>query len=675
MAKKPTITKPAPLKTISNNTKKESKKNSFWEASGWITPLLIAMAITAILYLPTLSFDYVNWDDDPNITENENLTYVDAQSIKNIFSLDKGNVIGNYNPLPILTFAIEKKIMGKFSPGFTHGINLLLHLLTMLFVMRLLQHLGISKWGSFVGTLLFGIHPMRIESVAWATERKDVLFAMFFFAALMYYVRWIKTEDEGKKRKYYFLMIVLAALSCLSKVQAVTLPLSMLLLDYWFNRPVFDLKSFFSRVIEKTPFWVFSLLTGLANIYTLKVQGSTDDTVTKFNFGQKLLVGAYSFCVYLVKLVVPYQMSPLYPYPQTLPILSYFAPIGFFAVMGLVYWLWKKGTGKEWIFGILFFFFNVMFVLQVFAAGQGFIADRFTYVPYFGFFFIAGFVYDKLNREQTAPKWLNPVLGIAFALCAFLSFKQIKIWQNGETLWTKVIEVEGKGISLPYGNRGQIYRKTGNFDKSIADYSQAIAISPDKPEHYNSRGKTHFDMAMTAKFKNRTPELTQKAIEDYNRGLNIANIPVKTRSEMLANRGAALASTGKFEPAIKDLTESLSLQADNKNAYLNRSLAYFSLSQYDKAIIDHTKLLEYDPKNANIYYERGMCKRILGDYEGGSIDLSKCIQLNPSEKFAYIERSRCYSQINKLDLARQDAQQGVKMGGSLSAPELQKLGL
>jgi protein O-mannosyl-transferase len=674
MAKKPSYSKPSAPKTAQATVKKE-QNTSKWEPSGWLIPALIAMAITFVLYIPTFSFDYVNWDDDPNITENANLEHIDAQSIKNIFSLEKGNVIGNYNPLPILTFAIEKTIMGKFSPGFTHIINVLLHLLTMFFVMRLMLHAGISKWGAFVGTLLFGIHPMRIESVAWATERKDVLFAMFFFAALMFYVRWIKSEDSGKKRNYYIVMVIFAVLSCLSKVQAVTLPLAMLMLDFWFDRPLFSISSFFQRIIEKTPFWIISILFGAANIYTLKVQGSTDDSITNFNFGQRLLIGAYSFCVYLVKLVAPYQMSPLYPYPKTLPTLSYIAPLGFIAVMGLVYWLWKKGIGKVWIFGIMFFFFNVMFVLQVFGAGQGYLADRFTYVPYFGFFFIAAYFYDQFTQKQNTPAWLNPVLGIAFALCGLLSFKQMQIWKNGETLWTRVIEIEGKGISLPYGNRGQIFRKRGEFEKSLTDYSTAISVSPDKPEHYNSRGKTYFDMAMSGKFKNRIPELTQKAIEDYNIGLKINNIPVKTRSEMLANRGAAVASAGNFDQAIKDLTESLTLQPDNKNAYLNRSLAYFSLGQYDKSILDHTKILEYDPNNANIYYERGMCKRILGDFEGGAIDLSNCIKRNPTEKFAYIERARCYTQTGKLDLAKQDAQQGIKLGGSMPANELAKLGL
>ncbi|MFM8485232.1 MAG: hypothetical protein ACKOCH_02765, partial [Bacteroidota bacterium] len=164
-------------------------------------------------------------------------------------------------------------------------------------------------WGAFLGGLLFGIHPMRVESVAWATERKDVLFAAFFFAALLYYVKWIRQGMRNESRTgTYMLMIVMALLSSFSKVQAVTLVLSMLVVDYWFRRPI-NIKA----LTEKAPFWAISLAFGLINLYTLKQQGSTTDDLTNFNFLDRLCIGAYSLCVYLYKLAIPYPMSPLYP--------------------------------------------------------------------------------------------------------------------------------------------------------------------------------------------------------------------------------------------------------------------------------------------------------------------------------------------------------------------------
>lgn len=628
-----------------------------WEAAGWLKWALIALAITGACYLPTLGHQLVNWDDDPNITENPNLAHIDGQSLRNIFDIDKGNVIGNYNPLPIFTFALEKMAAGEFNTTLIHFDNLVLHLLTVFFVMRLLLHLGIGVGGAFIGALLFGIHPMRVESVAWATERKDVLFAVFFFAALMYYVRWIKTENTGKRTQYYLIMVVFALLSCLSKVQAVTLPLSMLVIDYWYRRQLS-----FKLIWEKLPFWGLSLAFGLINLYTLKQEGSTEDEITNFNFLDRLCIGAYSFCVYLYKLFVPYPMSPLYPYPRPLPIWVYLSPILFFAIWGGVYWLWKKDR-RMWIFGMLFFFFNVMFLLQVLGAGQGFLADRFTYVPYFGFFALAAWLYDQYTIDNAKMRSnLNIVAGIVFAIYAVWTVKQIGIWKDGGTLWTHVMKFENDKNSLPYWNRGQFLRNQGKYDLALQDYSKAITIEPKNPELLNSRGKTYFDMAMGGKFKGKEKEYTQRAITDFNEGLAKPNIKPKTKAEMLINRGAAQASQGKFDAALVDLTEGINLQPGNKNGYLNRSLVYFNMQQFDKAIDDYSQYLKYDPYMANIWYERGMLHRSLNKSQEALNDLNRALQLDPNLGIAYMERARAQAQLGNKAAAQQDYQRAAQFG-------------
>ena len=662
MAKKPVPSRPLRPQPKQQASKAKpapatARPGSGWEPAGWLKWALIALAITGACYAPTLSNKLVNWDDDPNITENPNLIHIDAQSLRNIFDLDKGNVIGNYNPLPILTFAIEKWAMGDFNTTLIHFNNVVLHLLTVLFVMRLLMHIGIGVGGAFIGGLLFGIHPMRVESVAWATERKDVLFAVFFFAALMYYVRWIKTEDSGKRTRYYVVMLVLALLSCFSKVQAVTLPLSMLVIDYWQRRPIN-----FRLIWEKIPFWGISLLFGLINLYTLKTTGSTNDDVTNFNLLDRLCIGAYSFCVYLYKLILPYPMSPLYPYPKPLPVWVYLSPILFLAIWGGVYWLWRKDR-RIWIFAVLFFFFNVMFLLQVLGAGQGFLADRFTYVPYFGFFALAAWAYDHYGGQNAKLRGnLNILAVIVFGIYAVWTVKQIGIWENGGTLWSHVMKYQDDKNSLPYWNRGQYLRSQGKFDLALQDYSKAIMIEPKNPELHNSRGKTYFDMAMGGKFKDKTAEYTQKAIEDFNTGLSKPNVKPKSKAEMLINRGAAHASQGRFDMALNDLNEGIKVQPENKNGYLNRSLVYFNLQQFEKAIDDYSQYLKYDPYMANIWYERGMLRRSLNKSQEALDDLNRALQLDPNLGIAYMERARANAQLGNKAAAQQDYQRAAQFG-------------
>lgn len=635
-------------------------------SNGWFTYAAVVLAITAACYIPSLSNALVNWDDDPNITENPNLEMVGkgqswGTTIANIFDIDRGAVIGNYNPLPILSFAIEKSISGgEFDEGFVklvHFNNLLLHLLVVFLVMKLMLAMGFGNWGSFVGGLLFGIHPMRVESVAWATERKDVLFAVFFFAALIYYVKWLRQGEKGSPRTgTYIWMLLFALLSCFGKVQAVTLPLSMLVLDYWYKRPLN-----FKLIWEKAPFWGISLAFGLINLYTLGQQGSTNDDVTNFNILDRLCIGAYSLCVYLYKLFIPFPMSPLYPYPRPLPVYIYAAPLG---VAALAFGMWRawKSDNRIWIAGGLFFLFNVMFLLQILGAGQGFLADRFTYVPYFGLFMILAWYYEHFSQDSSKKTMMQAILGVVGVVFAIWTVKQIGIWKNGETLWTHVMKYEQKSNALPYWNRGQYYRGQGNFEAALKDYSQAVEIDVKNPELLNSRGKTYFDMAMSGKFKNKAGEYVQKALSDYTEALSKPTIKNKSKAEVLINRGAAHGATGNNTQAIADITEGLKFDPDNKNGYFNRSIAYFSTQQFELALKDYQKYLEYDPNNANIWYEQGMLQRSMNRNNEAIQALDQAIRLNPNLGIAYLERARAKAQSGNKAAAQQDYQRAQQMG-------------
>lgn len=671
MAKKPT---PVTSKKPQTSQAKPARNTS--GEDNWLSLGLIVLAITAVCYFPSLRNGFVNWDDPKNIYENENLELVGkgqswGTTISNIFDLEKGNVIGNYNPLPILTFAIEKALTGgEFNTTLIHSTNLLLHLLTVFFVMKLLWGMGIGRWGVFAGGLLFGIHPMRVESVAWATERKDVLFAVFFFAALVYYLKWLKQGEKGETRTgTYLIMLVLALLSCFSKVQAVTLPLSMLALDYWTRRPLN-----FKLILEKAPFWVLSLIFGLLNVYTLRVQGSTDDSITNFNFVDRLCIGAYSFCTYIYKAVLPWPMSPLYPYPKNLPWTVYAAPIAFFAAVAGFIWAWKKGM-RTWVFGVAFFFFNVMFLLQVFAAGQGFLADRFTYVAYFGLFAIAAYYADKFSKNESTRGIVYASIGLATVVYGAWSIKQIGIWKDGYTLWTHVMnqdEGEKERSSLPFWNRGQYLRNVrGDFEGALKDYTRAVNMEPKNREILNSRGKTYFDMANSGKYKGQEKSLLEKAIADYTASLAKTQLSDKATSESLSNRGAAYGMLGMLELSIKDISEALKLDPTNKNAYANRSIAYLNTGQYEKALADYQEYLKYEPNNANFWYESGMVQRVMKRNDDAVKSLDRALQLNPKLAIAYLERARAKAQGGNQAAAQQDYQKAQQMGIKMESMDIQ----
>ena len=608
-----------------------------------LLPIGIVLILAIIAFSPTFKNAFVNWDDDVNVLENPYITGLTWQNIQDIFS---SNVIGNYNPLPILTFAFEYHFV-KFDPWLYHFDNLWLHLLCVIFAYLFVSELGLSVWAAAIVATLFAIHPMRVESVAWVTERKDVLFGAFYLSALWLYVKSVKNPE---RKSLHIWIGILFLLSLFSKIQAVSLPLSMLAVDYYMNRP---LK--WKLVLDKIPYFALSLLFGLVGVFMLKSNNSLDDA-TNYNFFERLCIGAYSFIVYLIKWIFPYKMSPLYAYPKVLGWEIYAAVVPALLVLGLTFWLWKKGN-KAWTFALVFFIFNVAFVLQILGAGQGFLADRFTYIPYLGLFFGMGYTYDKYRLNEPWKKYLTPALCLYFGLFLYMTLQQSKIWKNGETLWTHVMKYE-KQTPLPFSNRAMYYRGIKEYDKALADFNRAIAIKP-QASTYNSLGKMYFDQGKNA-----------EALDNYQKAISMD----KTKGEYFINMGAAMASDGQYDKALLAMDEGVKLDPDNTNGYLNRSLLHYTMSNFELAIKDHTEYLKREPGKYEMYYERGICKAALKRYDEAIEDFTKAISYEKRDIF-YLERGKAYYLAGKKDLAQEDVKTCQSLGMEIPEGVLKQVGL
>ena len=621
---------------------KKVENSSLFQNKQLLFPLLAILAFTFILYIPSsLENQFVNWDDDVNIVENENLNTLSAESIKNIFTSD---VIGNYNPLPILSFAIEMHVLGgydKQTGTYNHKIfhitNLLLHLLCVFLVFKLGVALGLDWVGASILAILFGIHPMRVESVAWVTERKDVLFAAFYFSSMLYYIKYLKSKMN---RKFYVICLVLFFIGLFAKIQMVVLPMSLLLLDLYFKR-----KGNWSKwMVEKIPFFALSILFGVIGIFLLKDEGSFTNE-TNFGIFERLFIGAYSFVVYIVKLIVPYEMSPLYPYPPKIPWYIWASPLPLLLILFGFYRAWVA-KNKTVIFGFLFFLFNVALLLQVFGAGQGFLADRFTYVPYFGLFFILAYYISKLRTSKHSILKYAPHISVVFILgFAAMTFMQNKIWKNSETLWTHVLKYYSK-TTLPFGNRGNYYRDLGQTDKAMADYNAALKLKLN-PETLNSRGKLYF-----------SSNQNDLAIKDYTQATQMDG----TKPEYWVNLGAAYAKAGRMQEALPNLNKGLELNPNHANGYLNRSIVHETLGQYQNTLNDMDNYIRLVNDKPDMYYERGRIKRVLGKNQDALIDLNRAIQMNPNNGLYYVERSRVQFNLGNQPAAKADDDKARQLG-------------
>ncbi|MBL0027118.1 MAG: tetratricopeptide repeat protein [Saprospiraceae bacterium] len=641
------------IKAVLDKNKKLPTNTQPW----W--PVLISVLVTFICFTTAINNQFVNWDDDRNFYENPLVQNVTKANFgEHTYKIFTTGVIGNYNPLPIWTFAIEKIYFGFENTQYWHLTNILLHLICVFLVYRIALFLGIRWQGALLASLLFGIHPMRVESVAWITERKDVLFGVFYLGALLQYIKY---KIDAKKIRWVW-MTILFLLSLFSKIQAVSFPLSLMAVDYLMNKK-YEVKS----IINKIPFFLLSLAFGVYGIMTLKQFGSlaTVDDTTNFNFIQRLFVGSFSFVIYLIKLIIPFRMSPLYPYPNYFP--WFFYPSMLMAPV-VVYFLYKsyKNEYKVIFFGLTFFIVNIVFLLQILGAGQGYLADRFTYIAYLGFFIIAGFYFDKwINRYPEKTNMYYSIAGVYLLVFAFMTFQQNKIWKNSGTLWTHVLKYY-EATTLPFGNRANYYRDNKMYAEALADYNKTISMKDNQPQAYNSRARLFFDIA-----KNQDTLLL--ALNDYNKAIQYD----PKDGEFRINRGATYARLGNIDKAIEDFNEGLKLKPDHAVGYLNRSIMYQNLNRIDLALQDIDSYLKLNPYNADLWYEKGRALRLLNRNQEAITAYTQAIGFKTNNiGLFYYERSRTYAGLNMINEARADFQNAISFNFTSFDPAFkQQLGL
>jgi tetratricopeptide (TPR) repeat protein len=400
------------------------------------------------------------------------------------------------------------------------------------------------------------------------------------------------------------------------------------------------------------------------------------------------MVGFYTYMVYLGKFIYPWVMSPLYPFPKDITGVFYVTPLFFIVSAVGVWYAYRKGWTKL-VFGWAFFIVNYIFVSQIVQAGQGYLADRFTYVPYFGFFVIlAAFTEGGLfkatgDSEQAAEDsvdWKMKLGVVAYAaILFFTTFNQVKIWKDGETLWTHTINFDSK-IPTAYQNRALIYRDRKNYDKAIADLNMSLAVKPSAAS-YNSRGKTYFDMNKTLEGLsdyNNAIRLDSMLVEAYaNRGAAFGQLG-KLDSAMLdlskalsldsmhvnalVNRGAALGVLGKKEEAIRDLSRVIELEPTHYNAMVNRSLTYREMGKFDLALADCDRYLAIKKDNPNVFIDRALLKKQLNRVQEAIPDFDEAIKLNSFNGAYYIERAQCYRLLGNRAQMQADVQTAKARG-------------
>ncbi|MEI6681688.1 MAG: hypothetical protein WCO44_03620 [Bacteroidota bacterium] len=447
--------------------------------------LLIAL-VTFICFRPAADNQFLKtWDDQVYVTNNKLIQGPTAKNISEIFSFHKDlqKLTKNYHPLTTLSLAINYQFSG-LNPRSYYLTNIFIHILNSILVYLLIFRLTDRKiWAAFFAGLLFGIHPMHVESVAWISERKDVLYGLFFISGMILYYHYLKK----KRIKFLVFAFLLFCLSVLSKAMAVVFPLVMVLMDLLLER-----KWSFRALIEKIPFFVISLFFGLLAI---KIQAEGAIGAWRiFTLMQRIMHASYGILSYLTNFFLPVNLSAFYPYPFIdeqgfLPLSFRLAPVVVILILAVsaVALFMKNRMLKVIGFGTWFFILTLVLVLQFISVGQAIIADRYAYIPYIGICFIIG-SWGAFLVGQKQPKFRIPGIVLAGFMAVLLVFSAIQthhrssVWHDDFALWTDALDqCSDARMNIIRTKCAQLRLESGDYQEAFKEY-QAIALS-DPKEH------------------------------------------------------------------------------------------------------------------------------------------------------------------------------------------------
>jgi tetratricopeptide (TPR) repeat protein len=667
-----------------------------WNAK-YILAGTVALA-TFLVYLVTLQNDFVGWDDGPYVVENHVIRSFDPTFFRWAFF---DFYVSNWHPLTWISHALDYAVWG-LNPLGHHLTNILLHALNTFLVVLLIVKLlrvNVSRLSFLTdrnaliaaGTtgVLFGLHPVHVESVAWIAERKDLLCGLFFLLSIMAYAKFARgqgagvrdqtTEDSGRRpegdhtdgpsrknfflNKHYLFSLGFFILALLSKPMAVTLPVVLLILDWYPLERARSWKALRTALIEKLPFAALSLIS---SILTILAQRGTIAPLEFVPVSTRLLVALNSLLSYIGKMLWPANLVPFYPYPSNVSLTAseYLLPLVLVAGITAGCILLAKKQ-KWWLAAWGYYTATLVPVLGIVQVGTQAMADRYTYLPGIGPFLCLGlaaaWIADRTARVQKG-RLAAQTFAVAAAVAAimglsWLTVEQTGVWKNTIVLWNYVIEKEPDRVPQAYNNRGLALKNRGQMQKAIEDFNRAIALNPEYALAYNNRGVTLKKAGML-----------QEAIEDFDRAIALNPSYYKAYN----NRGSAYGKIGRPDKAVEDFDKAISLNPSYYETYLNRGVMLGEAGMVDKAIESFNQALSGDPNYADAYYNRGFAYSLLGRDDLALADYNKAIGLNRNQAQAYLNRGKLYMKMGQKKLCIADFQRACDLGNQNGCNALQQ---
>ena len=601
--------------------------------------LLFIVVATLFVYSGSLDSGFVDWDDQEYVLHNP---YIKNLSLPNIRKIFTSIYQATYDPLVFLSFSIEYALV-RLDPFYYHLTNVLLHCANSALVFFLALTLSKNILLSFVSGLLFGVHPLHVESVAWIAERKDVLAGLFYLLSLLCYIFYRKRG----RYLFYGISILLFVLSLLAKPAGITLPVIMLAYDLLLYK-----KTGNSLWLDKIPFFILSLVCGGIALYAQKTGGGVDVEVS-FSIPEKLYIIYYSYFFYILKNLFPVNLSALYPYPETVSFLSPLSVVSFVSVAlcGVSLILFRKYRVP--VFWAVFFFLALVPAIKIIPFGNSIVADRFMYFPSMGLSVLLALgMMGCFGRIGNATwRWYGAVAMISAVIVCFslLTRERCAVWKDSMALWTDTVSMQPKSEIAHFG-LGNAYLGAGTLNRAISEYEQALSLAPTYVDAYINLGNA-----------------LQKAgrLAEAEKIFNKALLFDTTKPQLFICLGNLYREKGQLDDALACYSKASSLNPLVPEAHLGMGNIYRKKGLIEQAMQAYHRATTLDPDAPAVYVELGLMYREQGNPEEALNQYRTALAVDPACADAYNNSGWIYLQQGDYERALQHFEQAVKKNPAL----------
>lgn len=644
------------------------KPNKINELLPWLGGIVVII-LTFFIYQPALNNKFTNYDERAYVSENASIRQFNGDMI----SREMGNFfMGNYHPLTMISYAIDYSIVGMDPKGYILT-NILLHILASLFLFMLLIKITNNSYASIAGALLFSLHPLHVESVAWIAERKDVLYTAFLSMALLTAYLWL----TQKSKLFWLLTLLLFVLACLSKGMAVVFsPVVMLMAVMIQLKQDKEIK--WKEVLNPMflPFILISLVFGYVAILAQAEAEAIRDDTGGLPIYAKILYPAYGIWFYLQKFIFPIPLSAHYDYPSLKNIVLLVSPL---LVTGIGFTLWYfRNKFPEWVFAFLFYLFSISIVLQILPVGKAIAADRYFYFASIGFSIALAWSLSKIKKNLPAIAFSGLFILMGFTL----TIPRIKIWKDSRSLWEDTFK-ENQNVPFVLFNLGVSLEKTGkeNDLRSIELYKKAISIDSTYFEPYNNLGILlnqygNPDLALPLYYKalklkpNHSDTYNNlatalQALGKYEEALSIFKQSIDTDPNNPSphnNLGTLLNELGRYNEAAYHYNMAIKLKANEPRVWYNLGNLYYQIQKSDSSIYCYQKALELKPDYPDAMGNMGVIYFSRQDYETALSWYEKALQVDPNFRDAYFNMGVTWYYLKDQQKSRANFEKAASLG-------------